>query len=243
MFEILETLVKYWWLADFTALCIFFAIYQKRKEVSSSLLTTTVIVVVSFILINYEALIFSIKGPVAANKLAWFTVFAVADIIVGFALYRLYKSLITKYSRKLRLCFSVFSAAFMIALASIQLGPLLFDSIESNHKLWVRASYYLGSVLFYIIATYAIQKLHRDNRVTASFLARTYIIAYFAATNLQIFRFLERLTWDTNFLEALYKWGFVTISFCTTAVTLLVAILAVFNQYSKTKHKGILWNI
>jgi uncharacterized protein YybS (DUF2232 family) len=95
----------------------------------------------------------------------------------------------------------------------------------------------------YTIATYAIQKLHEANKVPFSIICRMTIIAFFAATNLQIFRFLERLTWDTNYLAPVYKWGFVSINSCTTAVTLFIATLAIYNHYSRAKRKGVLWNI
>jgi hypothetical protein len=245
MSEILLTIAKNTWVIDFAALCIFFVLYLKNKQVTSSLLTMAVALVIGFIVIQYRTLVFAIKSPDAGFDylIGWCVGFIIADLIMAFVLYRIYASFKNNFGRKAQLAVIVFMAAFMIALVSIQFGPLLFDMEGSSHKLWVRVAYYLGNVVLYTIAIYGIQKLHERNKVAFSIIGRVYIMQLLVATNLQIFRFLERLTWDTNYLEPVYKWGFVSINSCTTAVTLFIATLAIYNHYSRAKRKGVLWNI
>jgi hypothetical protein len=245
MSEILLTLVKYIWVLDFTALCVFFVLYLKSGQISSSLLTLVVAVVISRIVNQYEFLVFAIQGPSEGSGylMAWCIGFAIADLILAFSFYKMYTSFKKRFGGKARLLIIFLVSTFMIALINIQYGPLLFDNDDPTHKLWIRVAFYLGNVVLYTIATYAIHKLHERNKVSYSVIARMYIIAFFAATHLQIFRFLERLTWDTNYLEPIYRWGFVSINSCTTALTLLVATLAIYNHYSKSKREGTLWNI
>ena len=245
MSETLLTIAKNTWIIDFAALCIFFVLYLKNKQVTSSLLTMAVAIVIGFIVIQYRTLVFSIKSPDTGFDylIGWCVGFIIADLIMAFVLYRTYASFKRHFGRKTQLSIIVFMAAFMIALVSIQFGPLFFDMEGSSHKLWVRVAYYLGNVVLYTIATYGIQKLHEQNKVAFSIIGRVYIMQLFVATNLQVFRFLERLTWDTNYLEPIYRWGFVSINSCTTAMTLLVATLAIYNRYSKIERKGALWNI
>jgi hypothetical protein len=204
-----------------------------------------VALIIGFIIIQYRTLVFSFKAPDTSSDylIAWCIGFVIADLIMAFTLYKIYALFKKNLARKIQLFAFVFMSAFMIALISIQFGPLLFDMEGSSHKLWVRVAYYLGNVVWYTIATYAIQKLHERNNVPYSVIGRMYIIAFFAATHLQIFRFLERLTWDSNYLASIYKWGLVSINVGTATLALTVATLAIYNHYSKTERKGVLWNI
>lgn len=245
MSDILLIIAKNIWITDFAALCVFFVLYLKSKQVTSSLLTMVVALVIGFFILQYRTLVFSFKGPDtgADYLMAWCIGFVIADLILAFSFYRIYTSFQKKFGRKTQLLIIAFLSVFMMGLISIQFGPLLLNTEGLTHKTWVRMAYYLGSVVLYTLATYAIQKLHERNRVAYSIIGRMYIMAFFAATNLQIFRFLERLTWDTNYLAPLYRRGIVSINICTTAVTLFVVTLAIYNHYSKTEHKGALWNI
>lgn len=245
MSDILFAFAKNIWVTDFVALCVFFVLYLKSKQVTSSLLTMVVALVIGFFILQYRTLVFSIKGPDTSTEylIAWCIGFIITDLILAFAFYRIYSSFQKKFSRNTQLFIVAFLSVFMVGLVSIQFGPLLFDTEGVTYKTWVRVAYYLGNVVLYTLATYAIQKLHERNKISYSIIGRMYIMAFFAATNLQIFRFLERLTWDTHYLAAFYKWGIVSINICTAAVALFVATLAVYNYYSKTEHKGALWNI
>lgn len=245
MTELIDTLIKYLWVCDFAALCVFFTLVLKNKQANSSLITLTIVMLISGIIIHYEALVNAIEGPESGPWMmtAWCIGFAVFDIIAAFVFYRSYQALKITDKVVAKVSFVVFSIVFMVSAVVSQFGPLLFDTAGPSYKVWVRVAFYLGTAFLDGVVIYAIYQVHQVFKIQYSLISRMYLLGFFVAANFQIMRFLERYTWDSHYLAAIYRWGLISMNVTTTTVVLVITCLTIYRRYSNKDLKGVLWNI
>ncbi|NQZ11548.1 MAG: hypothetical protein HRT35_30730 [Algicola sp.] len=125
----------------------------------------------------------------------------------------------------------------------MQFGQLWFDVTGPSYKTWGRVAYYLGIAAIDGFVIYLIHQSHRFAKLRLSLIARMYLVAFYVAALLQTIRFLERYTWDTNYLAAVYRWGLMSVNVSTSTVVLVLICLAVYNQFANKKREGTFWNI
>jgi hypothetical protein len=246
MSELLFAINKYVWIADFTFLCILLAIAKSHKEISSSALTLIVTVLMSGVLIQYHTFALAISPPVGngTDLMFWLFGFLIMDCFMMFVFYKQYQWLKQRYGKPvLSRLFIGFGVAVLACALYMQIGQLWFDVIGPSYKTWGRVAYYLGIAALDGLVIYLIHQSHLFAKLRYSLIARMYLMAFYIAALLQTIRFLERYTWDTNYLAALYRWGLMSVNLTTSSVVLVLTCLAVFNQFADKKREGALWNI
>jgi hypothetical protein len=204
-----------------------------------------VVVLLAGVLTQYRHFIFSIKEPEASQLVLnlWLISFVIVDIALVYFMSKQYQSFKLNCSQLLKGFYISFMVMFMVILLKLQFAPYIFGTEGASHKTWVRIAHYIGFSVIECLAIYAIHQIHRVSKLQYSFIARMYLLTFFVYVNLNVFRFLERTLWDTNYLAGFYRWGFVSINFSTTAVTLLIACLAIYNHNKNNNREGTLWNI
>jgi hypothetical protein len=245
MFGTFQQFVEYLWFLDFAILCVFIDIAKKNKIYSSSLRTMTVVVLLSGVITQYRHFIFAIKEPEVSQVILnlWLFAFVIVDITFIYLIRRQYQTHIFKFSNLMKGLYIIAAVILIAIVVKLQFGPYIFDIKGATHKTWVRIAHYIGFSIIECCAIYAIHHIHSISKLKYSFIAKMYLLALFIYVNLNVFRFLERTIWDTNYLAAIYRWGLVSINFSTTAVTLLIACLAIYNQNKDNNREGILWNM
>jgi hypothetical protein len=245
MKDIFDVVNDYIWLCDATALSVLFILAIKNRQPYSSFLTLSIATLVSFIIIEYQSHLGTIQGPDTNGRVltSWSVFFFIFDALTAYMLYHYYQPFKTKNGTALRVLYAVIATTFLVCLVSVQYGPLFFESAGLSDKNWKRVAYYLGTALLDGIVIYSIHQSHRAVSKRYSLITKMYLLAFFVAALLQISRFFERYTWETDYLQEAYRWGLASINVSTTAVTFIITILAVYHHFSKKERKGILWDI
>lgn len=245
MLELFDTLNKYLWISDFAVLCIFAVVAFKLRQNSSTLMTLAIVAILSGVIIKYGKLVNSFQDPVTEQWvfLLWCAGFALFDCVITYVLFRHYQSFKSRYKSMSKALFIILAAAFLVYTIYLQYGPLLFDIKGPSYKVWRLTAFYLGVALLDGLVIYVIHQVHRITDKKRSLIARTYILAFFVAANLQVFSFIELYYWQTNNLANIYQWGLASINICTSMAAIFVACLAVYQYYnhSEQPRKGILW--
>ena len=246
MNETLFLIHEYLWVADFTFLCILLAIAKSHREISSSALTLVMTVLMSGILVQYASFAIGITPPdgSVANLIIWSLGFLIMNCFMAFVFYKQYQWLNQRQSKPVLLrLFIGFGIAVLACSFYIQIGQLWFDVTGPSYKTWGRVAYYLGIAALDGLVIYFIHQSHLFAKLRYSLIARMYLMAFYVAALLQTIRFLERYTWDTHYLAALYRWGLLSVNLTTSSVVLVLICLAVYNQFTEKKREGKLWNI
>jgi hypothetical protein len=244
MIELFGTLNEYLWISDFAVMCVFALVAFKFRQNSSTLITLAIAAILSGVIIKYGDLVNSFKDPASAQSifLFWCIGFGLIDCVMTYVLYRHYKTFKSRYKTVSKFIFIIPATAFLAYTVYLQYGPLLFDIKGPSYKVWRLAAFYLGVALLDGLVIYVIHQAHQLSNKPRSFIARTYILAFFVAANLQIISFIELYFWQTNKLANVYQWSLASINICTTLVAMVIACLAIYQHYNnKQPREGILW--
>lgn len=235
MNETLDTLNSNIWLCDFAALGIFTAVVLKTKKVNSNFVTASIVMLLSGVIIQYGKLVESLVSPIVSTQAftLWCTGFALFDLLLGYLLYNKYQQIKGDLNTLQRWGFSLFAMAFVVSMTISQFGPLLFGSDGITHITWIRVLTYLVNTLLDVLVIFSIHRAHQFARLKYSFISKMYLLAFFVAGCLHVFRFVERYTWNSDFLSAVYTWGLVSINLSTTTVVVVISYLAWRQCYRK----------
>lgn len=131
----------------------------------------------------------------------------------------------------------------IIGGATHQYAPHLLSITDSQYKTLVRVAWYLGFVLFDLLAIYAVYKLHQIYQMSYRFIAKMVILAYFCKALLHLTRFTERHFWDTDYLQSLYQFGIVAINVGGAVTVLIFAVGALYGHFAHKRVGGAVWRI
>lgn len=245
MTEIIDTLLKYLWVVDFTTLCVFMALALKRRQNNSSLITQAFVVIISGTIIKYQALVNSFVSSETSQFVLtlWVVGFLLIDCVIVFIFYKLYQWLKKSIKPALRMSYILIAAVLILIIAYTQYASLFFGSEGPSYKLWVITAYYIGIALLDSFAIYVIFKLHDLNNKMHSLIARMYILAFSVAAIMQMLRFNEKYIWESNSFESAYQLGLASINISASTIALLIACLAIYQFYSQKEREGLLWKI
>lgn len=247
MSEILDTIGNYLWVCDFISLGILLFLAWQNKEISSSLIAVAIAVIIGGVSLQYGPLVLSIKGPDTSTgaRIAWYVTFAVLDVIAIFALYKVLQHYKQRLQRTFNVLLTMLVVSVIISGITIQYGPLLFEMQGPDHKMWVRFAWYMGFVVLNGLAIYAIYKTHSAFGKRNSFITRMVLLTAYVISICHIIRFAERYTWDTDHLEAIYRWSIVSINTTATIVTFIIVCVALYRHYriEETTMERAIWKI
>lgn len=244
MAQLLDILNKYIWIGDFAVLCVFVILALKLQQNNSNVMTMGVIVLISGIIMNYQPLVKSIVSPDTSQTIfiLWCFGFAAFQCLLAFMLFKGYQW----FKRRSNLTANVFAVVatlFMTAVVTVQFGPLLFSIDGSSYKLWRLFAFDFGTTGLLALAMYAIWQIHQLNQKTYGFIARMYLLAFFVIANIHMATFTELYLSETDYLAGVYHWGLMGIHIGTSLVTMLIAGLAIFQNFSKKKREGGIWGL
>lgn len=245
MLEILDSIIEYVWVADFATLCLFATLGLRQKTITSSLLTQAVVVCLTGVIIQFQATLNAFVAPEASDTVFWlwcagFIIFdCLAALIAIKTLHQLKDAAKPVPLKFLQFVISV----FLLSLVYLQYQTLWGEQALPSYKIWKLACFYIGLVFFNALVIFAIRKAHDICGKQQRILARTCTLAFFAAANLQLIRFLEMLIMETKSFSIFYYWGFASINICTSGLALIIATLSSYQYLRKTAYKGPLWQL
>lgn len=104
--------------------------------------------------------------------------------------------------------------------------------------------WYVGFIIFNIIATLTIWKVHVWYRIEYSYVTYAHLLAYLLLSLLQIMRHAERLTVNQDYLKQFYQVSVMSINVgvSLTAVVVLIGVTVSQHRIKKGK-KGLSWKL
>lgn len=105
-------------------------------------------------------------------------------------------------------------------------------------------SWYIGFAIIDMLAIFAIFLPHKYYKMPFGTLANFTLFALFSLAFLQLIRYIERLKFGSDILQPLYRYGVMAINSSVTALTIILALLAMFSIYQLKIGKRIVkWTI
>ena len=220
MVAIAQLLSTHLWLLDFVTLCLFGTVMLKHGKFNSSFLTLLTTVAVSGTIIRYETMVRDFVSPASseATLILWCFGFVLADAIVVFGLYKLHQIIKRRFNRAIGQLSLTIASLLTVGVIYAQFGPLLFDSPGPSYPFWILTAFYVGCILLDILAIFAISKIHQAAAIQPRLLARTYLLAFFAAGWLHLLRFNDRLFWPSVDFGQFYQLSLTSINIGTSIV-------------------------
>lgn len=103
-------------------------------------------------------------------------------------------------------------------------------------------SWYVGFILFNIIATLSIWKIHVWYKIQYSYVTYAHLLAYLLLSILQIMRHVERLTVNQDHLKEFYKFGVLSINVGVSLTAVVVLISVTVSRYRiRSGKRGLPW--
>lgn len=109
---------------------------------------------------------------------------------------------------------------------------------------WGLFGWYVGFMVWNIIAMFAIWKIHAWYERKFSVPTFAYLCAYFCLTLLQGVRYGDRLLVDSETVKVIYKTGVLSVNIGTTLVSLVVVVGVTASYILNQKgYKGLSWSL
>lgn len=125
---------------------------------------------------------------------------------------------------------------------SVKYEPFLLSFKSPEDKEWVRFAWYIGKAVFCGITIFCISKTHKVWKKTNSFTTQMILLSVYVEALFHLSRFIERLSWNTDYLLPIYRWGLVSMNIATSATAFTIACFALYNLYNNNKGEKR-WNI
>ena len=180
-------------------------------------------------------MIVDIDTLIAIDNWGWLLYFAA--LIVLFAIFMRKKYL---SSSLVAILITTVITWFMNEYQDFMLGVFADKAYVEQNRTFIRYAWYYGFVVFNTVLIFTIYKVHIALKLSYSYIARYLILAHFILSLLQITRLLERQSFQTNYLDALYQWGIVSINLSCTVLAFLFALTALYKELTNKTTRGFL---
>jgi hypothetical protein len=95
--------------------------------------------------------------------------------------------------------------------------------------------WYLGFCFFDNLAMVSIYLVHKKFSLLNSFFTKTVILGFFIDAMINLFRFVERYVFGTDYLQPLYRWGIPSINTGVLIVAITVITKVTYKYFTDRK--------